>query len=342
MNITTFLLTGLFAFSCGNTPATKTTSVETEKEIETIVHVQEKEVSVVAEISEIEKPKKETEVITTPKTKASEKENYIDIERAKPSEITTNEKILTEVPSKTTTDEIQTEPSITPPEKEKATPEKVIKLSAHADWNTLLKKYVTDEGNVDYKNFKNDISSLDAYLKQLAENAPAGSSSKKERLAYYINLYNAATVKLILDNYPTKSIKDINKPWGKKWVRVGNTTYSLGNIEHKILRKMNEPRIHFAINCASYSCPKLLNAAFTATNMETLLQKATNEFINDTKRNKISTNKVQLSNIFKWYKKDFTGNGTLIEYLNTYLTSKINDNAKIDYLKYDWSLNEAK
>ena len=338
--MTMFLLMGLFAFSCGNTPTEKITTVEPEKEIETIVRVQKKEASIVPKISETEKTEMETEVVTIPKTKASEKESRI--KPIKISEITTNEETRTEAPTKTTTDEIQTEPSITPPEKEKAVPEKIIELSAHADWNTLLKKYVTDAGNVDYKNFKNDISSLDAYLKQLAENDPANNWSKKERLAYYINLYNAATVKLILDNYPIKRIKDINKPWGKKWVRVGNTTYSLGNIEHKILRKMNEPRIHFAINCASYSCPKLLNVAFTAANMETLLQKATNGFINDTKRNKISTNKVQLSNIFKWYKKDFTGNGTLIEYLNTYLTTKINDNADIDYLKYDWSLNEAK
>ena len=340
MNMTMFLLMGLFAFSCGNTPTEKTTTVEPEKEIETIVQVKKKEVSIVPEISETEKTEMKTEVVTILKTKVFNKESRI--EPTKTSEIITSDEILTETPTKTTTDEIQTEPSITPPEKEKTIPEKIIKLSAHADWNTLLKKYVTDAGNVDYKNFKNDISSLDSYLKQLAENGPANNWSKKERLAYYINLYNAATVKLILDNYPIKSIKDINKPWGKKWVRVGNTTYSLGNIEHKILRKMNEPRIHFAINCASYSCPKLLNVAFTAANMETLLQKATIEFINDTKRNKISTNKVQLSNIFKWYKKDFTGNGTLIEYLNTYLTTKINDNSDIDYLKYDWSLNEAK
>ncbi len=341
MNITTFLLTGLFAFSCGNTPIKKNTYVEPEKKIEAIVHVQKKDGSVVGQNQVLETTQVETEKVTAPKMRASEKESRI--ETTKISEITTaNEEIHTDTSTKKTTGEVQTEPSITPAAKDKAVLEKVIELSAHADWNTLLKKYVTDEGNVDYKNFRNDIGSLNTYLKQLAENGPVNSWSKKERLAYYINLYNAATVKSILDNYPIKSIKDINKPWGKKWVRVGNTTYSLGNIEHKILRKMNEPRIHFAINCASYSCPKLLNKAFTAANMETLLQKVTNEFINDSKRNKISADKVRLSNIFKWYKRDFTGNGSLIDYLNTYLTTKINDNADIDYLKYDWSLNEAK
>ena len=212
----------------------------------------------------------------------------------------------------------------------------------HSAWDQLLKKYVDEKGNVDYKSFQKDKQALVNYLDFLAQNSPKANEDKKERLAYYINLYNAATVKLILDNYPTNSIKDIRSPWDKKWVKVGEKELSLGHIEHKILRKMDEPRIHFAINCASYSCPKLLNEAFTASNMETLLQESTRDFINDPTRNIITSGRLRLSNIFKWYKKDFTLDGTLIEYINPYSEQSIASDAKINYLKYDWSLNERK
>ncbi|MFS4494350.1 DUF547 domain-containing protein [Maribacter sp. 2308TA10-17] len=219
--------------------------------------------------------------------------------------------------------------------------ENMISLPNHEQWNKLLTTYVNDKGDVDYKSFLNDISALEEYLDHLAKNSPKKDWSKNEKLAYYINLYNAATVKLILDNYPTKSIKDIKNPWGKDWVKTGEGVLSLGDIEHKILRKMNEPRIHFAINCASFSCPKLLNKAFTATQMEAQLQKATVDFVNDSSRNIISTEKMLLSNIFKWYKKDFTENGSLTDYIKPYTEVNIDVDTDIDYLKYDWNLNEA-
>lgn len=216
-------------------------------------------------------------------------------------------------------------------------------LPTHEKWNTLLKKHVAVNGDVDYKSFNADSDTLNNYLKHLAQNPPAKNWTKNEKLTYYINLYNAGTVKLILDNYPLKSIKDINSPWGKKRILIGEKKISLGDLEHKILRKMNEPRIHFAINCASYSCPKLLNKAFTAKNLDKQLTAATRGFIFDMTKNEISTNKaIQLSKIFKWYKSDFTNNGSLIDYLNRFLEDKISENTKIEFLDYNWSLNEAK
>ncbi|PRX56410.1 DUF547 domain-containing protein [Flagellimonas meridianipacifica] len=212
----------------------------------------------------------------------------------------------------------------------------------HTSWNDLLKKYVDDQGNVNYQGFKTDIQSLESYIKNLSNTPPTSSWTKEDKLAYYINLYNAATVKLIVDNYPTKSIKDIPNRWKKKWITVGNITTSLNDIEHEVLRKMNEPRIHFAINCASYSCPKLLNTAFTAQNMDSLLSITAKDFVNDTKRNRFQNGKAQLSRIFKWYKGDFTENGSLLEYINQYLDNPINEKASISYLDYDWSLNDAK
>ena len=103
---------------------------------------------------------------------------------------------------------------------------------------------------------------------------------------------------------------------------------------------MNEPRIHFALNCASFSCPKLLNEAYTEDKLDQQLDMAAKEFINDPSRNIISENKVQLSKIFKWYKKDFENNGSLISYLNQYLKFSISPDTNIEYIKYNWSLNE--
>lgn len=226
-------------------------------------------------------------------------------------------------------------------EKSKPLEKEVVKPD-HSKWTSLLSKYVNAKGDVDYKSFQKDASSLERYLKHLAENSPEKDWSKNEKLAYYINLYNAATVKLILDNYPTKSIMDLKNPWGKDWVKTGDGVLSLGNIEHKILRKMNEPRIHFAINCASFSCPKLLDKAFTADQMQEQLDEVTLHFINDATRNSISKEGMQLSKIFKWYKKDFTKNGSLVDYIKPYTEVEISADTDIDFLKYDWNLNEAK
>jgi hypothetical protein len=220
------------------------------------------------------------------------------------------------------------------------TTQKSVDTIDHSLWDGLLKKHVDNEGLVDYAKFRNDGASLKVYLDHLAENPISHTATKEERLAYYINLYNAGTVHLILENYPLKSIKDIFRPWGKDRLFIGDKEYSLAEIEHGILRKMDEPRIHFAINCASFSCPKLRNEAYKAIEMEAQLEKATIDFINDSSKNKISKDLVQLSKIFKWYKGDFNENGSLIDYLNRYSHISLSDGAKITFLNYDWRLNE--
>ena len=156
-----------------------------------------------------------------------------------------------------------------------------------------------------------------------------------------LNLYNAYTVDLILNNYPVESIKDIDGAWTRSIVSIGNKKLALGGIENGVLRKMNEPRIHFAINCASMSCPKLLDEAYTAGKINEQLDRATKEFINSDK-NEIGTNSVKLSSVFDWYKKDFitTETPTIIDYVNQFSTTKINAGANVSYKDYDWSLNE--
>jgi hypothetical protein len=209
-------------------------------------------------------------------------------------------------------------------------------------WNLLLKQYVDAEGNVDYKALKNKEGKLDAYLEDLAQRVPDKNWTKAKTIAFYINLYNAATVKLIVENYPLNSIGDLKNPWKKKWINQNGKILSLSEIEHSILRNMEEPRIHFAINCASISCPKLLNEAFEEATLEKQLDKAAKDFIKDSSKNIISKDEIRLSKIFDWYKKDFETDGNLIDYLNTYLESPINQYVKKGYLKYNWNLNETK
>lgn len=210
----------------------------------------------------------------------------------------------------------------------------------HKQWNDLLQKHVSVKGNVDYNGFKKDAAALQSYLNLLSKNLPEKSWSKEAVLAYWINTYNAYTVKLILDNYPVKSIKKIDNPWDKEFFTLGTKKYSLGEIEHKILRKMNEPRIHFAINCASYSCPNLLNEAYTEKNLQSQLESAAKSFINDKTKNSITPNKIEISSIFDWFTGDFKNEGTLIAFLNKYSMVKIDKNAKISYKEYNWNLNE--
>jgi hypothetical protein len=212
----------------------------------------------------------------------------------------------------------------------------------HSKWDALLKKHVSTEGLVDYKGFMKDREQLNAYLSQLSKLKPNSDWSVQEQLAYYINIYNAYTVDLILKNYPTKSIKDLDGAWTKEIVAIGDVKISLGGIENSILRKMNEPRIHFAINCASISCPNLLNEAFTAAKINEQLDKVTKSFINSNK-NEISKNSVKLSSIFDWYKKDFTEDGkTLLDYINEYSEVKIDAGTTVTYKDYNWNLNEQK
>lgn len=218
--------------------------------------------------------------------------------------------------------------------------------SAHIDhslWNQLLKKHVNSNGLVHYRGFIKDEAKLDEYLYMLAKQEPLETWSVQELLAYYINLYNAGTVKLIIENYPIKTIKDINRPWGKDRVSIGDKMISLNEIEHGILRKMNEPRIHFALNCASISCPKLLNEAYTAATINKQLNLVAETFINGPE-NDISASNPKISSIFKWYSGDFTVNGKkdVIGYINQFSSAKINSNASISYLDYNWNLNETK
>jgi hypothetical protein len=212
-------------------------------------------------------------------------------------------------------------------------------------FDSLLQKNVDKTGRVDYQSLKNNETLLDNYLAYIQNNEPTKDWSSNKKKAFWINTYNAYTIKIILNNYPLKSIRDIKidgkTAWKIPFVKVGQKRYTLDQIEHEILqKKFNDPRIHVGINCASVSCPRLWNFAFTEDNIASSLDNLMKEFINNTNRNKISKNNLEISEIFNWFSKDFMKNGTIINYLNTYAAIKISEKASIKYLTYDWSLNK--
>jgi hypothetical protein len=208
----------------------------------------------------------------------------------------------------------------------------------HDGWDKLLQKHA-QQGKVNYKLFKNDKVALETYIKTLSANTPAASASKQEKMAFWLNAYNALTIKLILDNYPIKSIKDLDKgnPWDVSRYALGGKNYSLNEIENTILRPMGDARIHFGLNCAAKSCPPIHARAFVAATVETQLDQLTRTFINKTQENQLKGNTVKISNIFNWYAADF---GNVITFLNKYAALPVYKNAKITYTMYDWNLNE--
>ncbi|MEY8850144.1 DUF547 domain-containing protein [Psychroserpens sp. XS_ASV72] len=223
----------------------------------------------------------------------------------------------------------------------KTNTEKTSNTIDHEIWNDVLQKFVSNTGQVNYKGLKSDSSGLYNYIFLLKNNPPQNDWSRQEKLAYWINAYNALTIDLILRNHPLKSIKDIDNPWNQELWKIGNDVYSLNDIEHQILRKMDEPRIHFAIVCASISCPKLQNTAFTARDLESQLTNATKEFLLDPSKNKITKSQLEISKIFKWFTKDFkSSESTVIDFINRYTDVTISEDAEISYMEYNWNLND--
>lgn len=218
----------------------------------------------------------------------------------------------------------------------------------HSIFGDLLKSH-TQNGQVNYEGFKSDEKKLGRYLSVLEKVDPKGLD-RSEQMAFYINAYNAWTIKLILSDYPgLKSIKELGtlfqSPWKKKFVKIHGKTVSLDHVENDILRpQFKDPRIHFAVNCASISCPPLLDEPFTGADLQQQLDDVTKSFINDPKSNFIKGDKLYVSRIFKWFGEDFGNDilgfvqshaqGTLAQHLGNGDTK-----LKLKYLDYDWSLN---
>lgn len=245
---------------------------------------------------------------------------------------------------------------------------------SHKAFSKLLAAHVKmsadrTSSKVDYKNF--DKKGLDTYLNSVSAVSKKDfkAFNNDEQLAFFINTYNAFTIKLILDHYPVTSIKDTAKrsfsnplknPWKVKFFKLFGKKTSLDEIEHEYTRgndKLNkDPRIHFAFNCASIGCPALLNTAWVSTQLEKQFDQAAISFLKDRSRNKVSLKEgsIKLNNIFKWYGKDFDKKGSKYGSLKRFLTAyadSIADNEEertlvlssktpISYTGYDWNLNK--
>ena len=213
---------------------------------------------------------------------------------------------------------------------------------SHSSWDALLSSHVTSEGKVDYDGFKSDISKLDNYLKLIGDNEAKTGWSQAEKKAFWLNAYNAWTIKLVLERYPVNSIKDVStKPWDKRFIKIGANTHTLNDIENKIIRRQfKDARIHFAINCAAISCPKLSSKAFTWLNVEKELDRLTKAFF-ETDNVKLVEKSAQLSKIFEWYADDFIQESeSVLNFVEKYSGMTFHPKVKVSYLDYNWKLNK--
>lgn len=237
----------------------------------------------------------------------------------------------------------------------------------HQLWDQVVREYVTPErGFVRYQQLKQNPDTLKQYVrlveKYSPDNAPEMFPTRDHKLAYWINAYNALIVYRVIQNYPIDSIKDLGGLFSSvfdKKQQVGGKQLSYNDIEHKIIRKrFQEPRIHFVLNCASYSCAPIQRHALTADNLEETLQTATVEFLNNPNNVAIEAarREVRLSKYFDWFDEDFedwvkkekgVSNPTLLDYVKLYLSEdqrkvlQQHDDWDIESFDYDWSLNDA-
>lgn len=219
----------------------------------------------------------------------------------------------------------------------------------YGDYAALLTRYVSAD-KVDYAAWHEseaDRGALDGFVRRLEERRPS-EMERDAALAYWINLYNATTLRLVLDHYPVGSIKDIGgllrSPWKRELVTVEGEKLTLDEIENEILRpRTADPRIHFALNCAALSCPPLRSKPFCADTLDAQLDAATRQSVNDQRfvddrACAVGEGKLRLSKIFDWYRDDFGEDG-LIAFVNQHRADPVPDACEIDFMDYDWKLN---
>ncbi len=208
--------------------------------------------------------------------------------------------------------------------------------------DAFLKKNVT-KGRVNYKSIKNNPAELEE-LMALAKDVRVSKSDAANYQAFWINAYNISVISGITAKYPTKSPLNIKGFFDKKTYSLGGKETTLNDLENKLLRAVfpKEARFHFVLVCAGLGCPPIINEAYKANTLEAQLQKQTVIALNNPKFIKVKGKKVQLSQIFEWYKKDFTQYGSEVEYINKFRKEPLEAGSRISYYPYDWTLNDAK
>lgn len=220
---------------------------------------------------------------------------------------------------------------------------------SYSDYGAALSRYVKS-GLVDYNGLKSDPGGLRSFLEssERVSKREFESWTREERLAFLINVYNARTLGIVIDNYPVESIKDIGNggkgPWGKPFVKLFGETITLSELENGLIRKnFNEPRVHFALVCAAMGCPPLLDKPYAGSSLDTQLEAQATTFLSDAGKNSFDENSgtLRLSPIFEWYASDFESEaGSIGGFLKKYYAGLPDDGYIIVYTDYDWSLNE--
>ena len=242
---------------------------------------------------------------------------------------------------------------------EKHDPQSTLKVD-YQPWAMFLEKYlVVDSAGVNLVKYgavtPADRTQLATFIQAMAA-TPVSRLHRDEQKAYWINLYNALTLKVVLDQYPVDSIRDIDispgffsdGPWGKKLLSIEGREVSLNDIEHRILRPIfRDNRVHYALNCASIGCPQLQPVPFTAENMEELLNQAGREYVNSPRGVKIENGRLTVSSIYSWFRRDFGENEQeVIAQLRTFadgdLDRQLEKFNSIDGDQYDWALNRSR
>lgn len=229
----------------------------------------------------------------------------------------------------------------------------------HSTWDDLVRRYVrSDAGGVNRFSYSQvrrvDRASLAGYLADLSRTR-ISQYRRDEQLAFWVNLYNALTVQVVLEHYPVKSIRDISispglfasGPWGKPLTEVEGESLSLDDIEHRILRPIwRDPRIHYAVNCASVGCPNLMTEAFTAQNANELLDRGARAYVNHPRGARVENGRLVVSSIYQWFKEDFGGDDSgVIAHLRSYASPEfanmLQQVQRIADDGYDWTLNDT-
>lgn len=231
----------------------------------------------------------------------------------------------------------------------------------HHQWGRFLQQHIrlSEDGvnRVAYNQIgPGQFSVLRGYVQAL-QDYPISDYNRDEQFAFWVNLYNALTVLVVVEHMPLESIRDIDispglfaiGPWGKKLVKIEGEQLSLDDIEHRILRPIwRDPRVHYVVNCASIGCPNLLATAFTATNKEQLLEQGARDFINHPRGVKLSrSGELTVSSIYRWFREDFGGNESSViahlqQYADLQLAARLSGTKRITDYDYDWALNIAK
>ena len=210
----------------------------------------------------------------------------------------------------------------------------------YKEYNNFLSKYVSFTGNVNYDNIYLNKPELEALVLSFEKNVPTTTTPKPDKIAFWINSYNLHTIKLIIDNYPLNSINDVIDPFKVNFISYKGILLSLDYVENEILRKLDDPRVHFGINSASISSPILINEVFEPETLDKQLNTAARFFINDASKNQLAKDQASVSKIFQWYKNDFTASKSLVEFINQYALIKLTDATVFTYKEFDFGLNK--